>query len=190
MSKKGYEVPFLYTMMGLIEISGENVTCREDVVKAAKEKLENMSLSEMEEKASYLKDSETVDNNGILDSSTGRLVFIDEDEDKKCKNVENINYWIIGKGGTDCDDVDTHLVLGTKEQVKNHLINVIKDDIDVHIEYNDDFEYGTENVDELESFNCETKFYGSVTFSNSHVDYTATLAQSNYYCLTESTSEI
>jgi hypothetical protein len=86
-------------------------------------------------------------------------------------------FWIIGRGGTDEDDVDTHIVFGTAEQVKEHLVEIIKTDIDTHISEDECFEYGTENVDELEDFNCKTKFYGSVTFSNSHIDYTATLVK-------------
>lgn len=82
--------------------------------------------------------------------------------------------WIIGIGGSDNDDVKTYLVSGTVEQIKSHLIDVILSDrSDAE---SDSYEYGTENVKELASFNNDKKFYGYAVYSNSHVDYTATLA--------------
>ena len=88
------------------------------------------------------------------------------------------NTWIIGIGGSDMDDVKTYLVSGTEEQVKQHLVNLILEDRKtIETESGESFEYGSESIEEIDTFGGHTHFYGSAVYSESHRDYSATLVQ-------------
>ena len=86
------------------------------------------------------------------------------------KKEEKPSTWIIGMSGSDADDVITYRVVGTKKQVKKHLINCIKDDRD---EDRDNFEYGTTAMKDLET-RYDGSIYGYTCFSDHHNDFTAT----------------
>lgn len=61
-----YYVPFAYQKYGRIEIDDPNITTVDAAIEAADEKLQNMSVQDMESLSSYLADSEEIDKNGIV----------------------------------------------------------------------------------------------------------------------------
>ena len=65
-----YEIPFTYTKLGMLPVTARS---HSEAVAKAQEKLKAMSTSDMDDYASYLTDSETVDSDGqyVLD---GQLV--------------------------------------------------------------------------------------------------------------------
>lgn len=79
--------------------------------------------------------------------------------------------WDIGMSGSDYDNVTVYRVVGTAEQVKQHLVSLVnKDKSDKYYS----FEYGTDSVDDVLSLSPE-KFYAYSVGSSQHSDYTATL---------------
>ena len=60
---KTYEIPFAYEKYGRIEVKAESL---EDAYRKAEEKLDGMTLSEMEALTEYLPDSEEIDTEGYV----------------------------------------------------------------------------------------------------------------------------
>ncbi len=80
--------------------------------------------------------------------------------------------YIIGICSSDGDDVLTYLVDGTVNQVKKHLVGLVKQD------RKDDFSIwdgGSTRLKDLEVFE-DGKIYGYASFVDHHIDYTATPA--------------
>ena len=77
--------------------------------------------------------------------------------------------WTIGIGGSYADGVEIQRVVGTEEQIKEYLFNLIQEEREEF----DRYESGTEDISEL-----EVRSYGSIygynCFSNYHTDYEAT----------------
>ena len=78
--------------------------------------------------------------------------------------------WIIGIGGSEVDGVDMHRFYGTEYQVKRHLIKLVKEDIENNA---DCFEYGTDNIEEIQERIYGNSFYAYGCYSDYHIDYEA-----------------
>jgi hypothetical protein len=81
--------------------------------------------------------------------------------------------WIIGIGGSDCDDVITERVSGTKRQVKKYLKDLVASDRDNDSE---GWDYGTTAIDGESGVEERTNgiLYAFGEYDNYHIDYTAT----------------
>ena len=77
--------------------------------------------------------------------------------------------WIIGIGGSLSDDVFMHTVYGTRSQVKDHLIKLIKEEID---DNKDEYDFGSDTKRLLKDDDNEG-IYGYTVFSDFHTDYKA-----------------
>mgnify|MGYP007106870995 FL=1 len=91
--------------------------------------------------------------------------------------------WIIGIANSESERVVIQQVLGTVDEVKNHLVNLIKED-----RKNDEENYdlGSDDVDDIEEYYVDNddsnKIYqleGFATYHEYHINYTATLASEN-----------
>ena len=60
---KNYDIPFAYEMYGRISVKAES---KEEAIKLAEEKLNEMSVQDMADNASYLEDSEEIDEEGVI----------------------------------------------------------------------------------------------------------------------------
>lgn len=79
--------------------------------------------------------------------------------------------WIIGKSGSEYDDVETFLVTGTEYQVKRLLASFVKEDA-----LEDDFDYGDIKIADVQHRNQKDSndgFYAGSVFYDRHNDYTA-----------------
>lgn len=88
--------------------------------------------------------------------------------------------WIIGIANSEGDGIDFQKVLGTVDEVKNHLVSMIKAD-----KANDEenYDYGSDDIDDITEYyinnDDSNKIYlleGYATYSVYHIDYTAILA--------------
>ena len=77
--------------------------------------------------------------------------------------------WIIAVANTESDGVKIYKMTGTEDQVKNHMMKLVKEDKAADKE---EYEYGTENKKEIEVQNDGT-LQGYNCFVNYHIDYTA-----------------
>ena len=82
-------------------------------------------------------------------------------------NGETIN-WIFGLSGSEWDDVSVHSFRGTKQEAKEMLVKLVKEDMK-----EDTYDYGTEDVSEVKEL-PDGRLYAGTTFRNCHNDYTAT----------------
>lgn len=91
--------------------------------------------------------------------------------------------WIIGIANSESERVVIQQVLGTVDEVKNHLVNLIKED-----RKNDEenYDFGSDDVDDIEEYYVDNddsnKIYqleGFATYLEYHINYTATLASEN-----------
>lgn len=91
--------------------------------------------------------------------------------------------WIIGIANSESERVVIQQVLGTLNEVKNHLVNLIKED-----RKNDEenYDFGSDDVDDIEEYYVDNddsnKIYqleGFATYLEYHINYTATLTSEN-----------
>lgn len=81
--------------------------------------------------------------------------------------------WTIGIGGSNADGVDVLRVIGTEEQIKEYLFDLIQEEREEVAEgYFDYYESGTEDISELE-VRSYGRIYGYNCFSDYHTDYEA-----------------
>ncbi len=78
--------------------------------------------------------------------------------------------WIIGMSGSKLDDVICHIFTGSKDQAKEHLAGLVREDKDNDIEF---FESGDENAKDV-SEHPDGRLYAYAMYRNYHMDYTAT----------------
>jgi hypothetical protein len=71
------KVPFAFEMYGEIEVEVKDTASREDVLDAAKDILEAMSLDEMLNVSDLLLDSDQIDSDGIIYDETNNIIFED-----------------------------------------------------------------------------------------------------------------
>jgi hypothetical protein len=71
------KVPFAFEMYGEIEVEVKDTASREDVLDAAKDILEAMSLYEMLNVSDLLLDSDQIDSDGIIYDETNNIIFED-----------------------------------------------------------------------------------------------------------------
>ena len=77
--------------------------------------------------------------------------------------------WIVGICCTDADGVNLYRVYGTKDQVKQYLVDCLLSDKDNDP---DMYEYGDETVDEV-SEERDGTLNAFATYSSYHIDYSA-----------------
>ncbi len=78
--------------------------------------------------------------------------------------------WIVGISGSEMSDVKTEVVTGTRTQVKYYLLSLVNSDRSG----DNNWDFGTESIREI-SENAETgKLYAYGSYSECHMDYTAT----------------
>lgn len=68
---KIYRIPFAYERYGRIPVEADSP---EEAMEIAREALEKMSVSDMEELSGYLEDSESIDEEGIILDENGNTV--------------------------------------------------------------------------------------------------------------------
>ena len=85
--------------------------------------------------------------------------------------MENKQNWLIGIGGSTADDVWTSRVRGTKEQIKQHLLNLVEAEKAICPEK---WEHGTEKIEEIRE-TSPGHFYAYACFSDTHTDISAEL---------------
>ncbi len=86
------------------------------------------------------------------------------------KNAELKTRWLIGICNSDADGVVVYAVLGTKNEVKKHLVNLVKED---KREDSERFDSGTTALkDVYEESNGTLSAYA--TYYDYHIDYVAT----------------
>ena len=77
--------------------------------------------------------------------------------------------YIIGIGGSNIDRVIIGRVIGTENQVKEYLLQLVKEDKEND---EDNYEHGTETIDDIEIMQLgEMNAYGC--YYDCHIDYTA-----------------
>lgn len=72
--KLTYRVPFAYQRYGRIDIESDKPLSREEMIQKAAEKLEKMSVKDMDYLADYLENSEEIDEEGIIFDDTGNPI--------------------------------------------------------------------------------------------------------------------
>lgn len=77
--------------------------------------------------------------------------------------------WIVGYGGSDNDGVVFDVIQGNKDDVKKYLASAAED---IRNESPEDFDFGTESIDEVQERECS--LYAYVCFCDNHVDIEAT----------------
>ncbi len=88
--------------------------------------------------------------------------------------MKDIKNWIIGIGGSNMDDVRTYRVIGTTEDVKNHLVSLVNEFKD---DDSDSFDYGSTDASSVTEYETEYengKLYAYACFHDYHIDCTAT----------------
>jgi hypothetical protein len=95
------------------------------------------------------------------------IVAFTRDEVEKYEKAQK-KLWIIGKSGSEWDDVITYIVEGTDYQVKSLLASFCKDD-----STEDDFDYGDTKISDVR-MKGDHGYYAGSTFYDHHNDYTAT----------------
>lgn len=80
--------------------------------------------------------------------------------------------WIIGISCSETDGVVLYRFYGNKEEVKEKLLSLIKEDKDNDVE---NWDYGCESVDDItdETDIFGLSFYGYGCYEDYHIDYTA-----------------
>lgn len=79
--------------------------------------------------------------------------------------------WIIGIGGTNLDGVILYKFNGTVQEVKQKLLDMVKEDKASDIE---NWDFGTEILSEvLDQTGVENEFYAYGCYYDYHIDYTA-----------------
>ena len=98
------------------------------------------------------------------------IVAFTRDEVKRTKKAQK-KLWIIGKSGSEWDDVVTYIVEGTDYQVRSLLASFCKDD-----STEDDFDYGDTKISDvrMKGVQVGSGYYAGSTFYDHHNDYTAT----------------
>lgn len=66
MKGNGWKIGFAYERYGYITVGPDEAETEEEAVEVAQEKLDEMSLADMEALADYLQDSEEIDEEGVL----------------------------------------------------------------------------------------------------------------------------
>lgn len=66
MAGKGYKVGVVYERYGYILIRPEEAKTEEEAIEAARRKLEEMSIGELEAMTSFLENTEKIDEEGVL----------------------------------------------------------------------------------------------------------------------------
>ena len=84
------------------------------------------------------------------------------------ENEDSEQKWIVTVSGTETNGTSVEIVIGSKDQVKNYILKLIKDGIK---EDEDRFDYGTESLSDLEE--KDGYIYGYSVFSDYHMDYQA-----------------
>jgi hypothetical protein len=82
--------------------------------------------------------------------------------------------WLIGVSGSDMDDVIIHAFIGTRDEVKEHLVSLVQID---RMENQIEWEYGTEDVGAIE-VKTDGRLYAFGSYNCFHNDYTAMLEES------------
>ncbi len=77
--------------------------------------------------------------------------------------------WIIGIGGSNADDVIVYRVFGSKNEVKKHLLSLVKEDKKNDKEI---WDFGTSSLKEIDE-RTDGSFYAFGCYSDYHIDYTA-----------------
>ncbi len=95
------------------------------------------------------------------------IVAFTRDEVEKYEKAQK-KLWIIGKSGSEWDDVVTYIVEGTDYQVRSLLASFCKDD-----STEDDFDYGDTKISDVH-LKDDHGYYAGSTFYDHHNDYTAT----------------
>ena len=75
---KSYGIPFAYEMYGRIYVEANS---KEEAFEKAQEKLDNMTVKEMEENSEYLSDSEEIDEEGEIIDENGNIIEDDYEEE-------------------------------------------------------------------------------------------------------------
>ena len=92
-----------------------------------------------------------------------------ENEEKQSMDSEDSKQkWIVAVSGTETNGTDVEIVIGSKDQVKDYILKLIKDGIK---EDEDRYDYGTESLSDLEE--KDGYVYGYSVFSDYHMDYQA-----------------
>ncbi len=84
--------------------------------------------------------------------------------------LRKVQNWLIGISGSNMDNVITYRVSGTSDQVKKHLLALVKESKDADTET---WEYGTDNEMEIEQ-RAGGILYAFGCWADYHDDYTAT----------------
>ena len=84
--------------------------------------------------------------------------------------------YVLGIGGSDCDDVKVSFIEGSKSQIKNYIISLIQK----MKKENESYEYGSEDIDEISEI-ISGKLYGYACFAGYHIDITATPVEKMEY---------
>ena len=79
--------------------------------------------------------------------------------------------WIVGICNTNGDGVDLIGFYGTEDEMKTALVDMVQFDREVDEE--DDYEYGTESVEEVEVRYNGTELYAYSCHYDYHIDYSA-----------------
>jgi hypothetical protein len=82
--------------------------------------------------------------------------------------------WLIGISGTDMDDVMIHKFRGTLEEVKQHLVSLVRRD---RFRHNDIWEHGTLITEDIRVIENTNRLYAYGSYSSFHNDYTAMLEE-------------
>ncbi len=85
--------------------------------------------------------------------------------------------WIIGIGGSEEDCVSFHFFVGTDEQVKQKLVDLVQEDREYEeTEEMEEWVHGTEAVGEVEKRTLDKggyAYHAYGCYENSHIDFSA-----------------
>lgn len=79
--------------------------------------------------------------------------------------------WIIGVCCTESDGVFIYRIYGSREQVKEKLLELVKQDQESNLE---SWDYGTETVEDIEERGLN-ELYAYGCYADYHIDYSAVL---------------
>jgi hypothetical protein len=95
----------------------------------------------------------------------GKINKLNDDDDK---------IWLIGISGTDMDDVMIHKFCGTLEEVKEHLVSLVRRD---RINGYDIWEDGSLTPSDITVMGDTGRLYAYGSYVDHHNDYTAMLEE-------------
>lgn len=83
--------------------------------------------------------------------------------------------WVIARHMSSMDGTLLNMVEGSVEDVKEHLVKLVKDDREDEARNGDDsWDFGTESVDEVQvNEQGVESLYAFGSYNNFHIDYTA-----------------